>query len=122
MRVIFSEIILYSKLGLETLKSRKDKHIKLIIFYKKMNGLAPQFMLYSIQPNFQLNMNIILGRMAFFTVYHYVGLFFFCLHVHYGIIFLTPAFSSGELKILIMTLMFLFILTINLNVVLGFFI
>lgn len=46
-----SIIILYSEVGLENLQSRRNKHNQ-ILFYKKINDLAPEYMLDSIQSYF----------------------------------------------------------------------
>lgn len=51
LRVNSSKSILYSELGWETLQSRRDKH-KLILSYKIIHGLAPQYLLDLIQPYF----------------------------------------------------------------------
>lgn len=91
LRVNSSRSILYSELGWETLQSRRDKH-KLILFYKIIHGLAPQYLLDLIQPYFPTeHAYIILGLMAIFTLCHYVGLLLitialFHLQLNYGII------------------------------------
>ena len=61
LRINSSKSHLYSELGWEPLQARRDKH-QLTLFYKIINGIAPQYMSDLIKPFFQMNMCIILDQ------------------------------------------------------------
>ena len=70
LRVNSSKSHLYSELGWEPLQARSDKH-QLTLFYKIINGIAPQYMSDLIKLFFQMNMYIILGQVEIYFVCHY---------------------------------------------------
>lgn len=69
--VNYFKIILYSELNLETLQSRRDEY-KLIIFYKIINGLAPQDMLDWIltEHPYNIRSNELFSYLPLYTYYN----------------------------------------------------